>query len=1084
MTLLADRKRNEAGAEQGSHDPGIETPIGSPARRRKRRQPGGGWYGWSIEARSIRFIEIERNVEGFTATGHDPRFIVDLDETHPPGWYLCDIALGLEPTTVSRFFVDIAGFSSGSGFVMRSVGGGVRRIVFRSPRRFKSIRIDPSEMPGPFELKDVRLVGLVASSVTGPTTVLSSGLEILVDPTRAMTVEADPDAVVHTPSPVPGTVIAARGLDVSGSAMRATSSRARLSIGLDQPLRRGWHSIVVRTEEASQAAIGVQFGFRGGLFNLSRIMLDRTAEGMFTTWVFLPARVGRLRLTVSDADSRFSITRVEAIATTEPWGSVRRRRTRSGILVVDQAAQEAARRPPWRTGGRIAAMEGIVSTPSGYRSSTYDANFRLTFDQPLRRGWYQVLTRVASDPTIRPRVHLDFGDGMSPPIRLGRDIPPQFSTYVRFPKPLKAMRFEPTDHPTAFVVDTLMLRRVRFSQVVRMAIASGYRHYRKDRKRFRRFLVDATMTLVDGKRMESFSGADALYVADKGGPDDYHRWQSVHDFDSHRHGEDLRSRIAAIGEGVRFSVLMPVAGGQPRALAVAIDCVRGQIWEDWELLIGLDEGAGDAVRQVCAEAVQADRRVRVLTVPAGAGISAAANAALAAASGSRVAVLGECDRLRPHALAEFAIALARDPGVEILYCDEDTLTEDGRRAEPHFKSGWSEDLFHAWNYLGRPVVLGTERVRAVGGFRRVVEAAQEYDLLLRIIERIAADRIRHLPLVLCHRLEQRRPETVEPTSAESLAASRRALEEHLERRRIAASVDLCDDFPAFRVRRALLGDIPAVTLVVPTRDRPDLLRPFLHTLFEVTDYPHFFLTLIDNGTIDPEALELIETYGRRPDVTVIRDEQPFNYSRLNNRAVALADTPLVALLNNDIRFSEAEWLRELASHAMRPEIGAVGAKLFYPDGRIQHAGVGLGVGTSGVAGHIHHMFHGASSGYFGRLATIQDYSAVTAAAIMMRRPVFHEVGGLDEENLTVAYNDIDLCLKIRRAGYRILWTPFARMFHYESASRGHDLTPEKRARYESEIAYMRETWGETLLNDPFYSPNFDRNRSDFVPAVG
>jgi hypothetical protein len=391
VTLLADRKQKEADSVEEPREPDAGSKAESPVRRRRRRR-GSHWHGWSISARRIRFIEIERNAHGFTANGHDPRFVIDLDETHPPGWYLCDIALGTEPTTVSRLFVDLAGFSAGSGFAMRSVGGGVRRIVFRTPRRFKSIRIDPSELPGPFDLKDIRLVPLVASTVTGPTVTLSTGLEVLVDPTKTVSSEADTHGQVHTPSPVPGTVIAARGLDISGSALRATTDRPRLSIGLHRPLRRGWYSIVVRTEEASDATIAVQFGFRGGVFNLSRIVLDRTAEGMFTTWVFLPAQVGRLRLTMTGADDRFSITRVETIATSEPWGSIRRRRTRSGILVVDHAAQEAARRPPWRSGGRVAQVSGIVSAPSGYRSNSYDANFLLAFDQPLRRGWYQVLT--------------------------------------------------------------------------------------------------------------------------------------------------------------------------------------------------------------------------------------------------------------------------------------------------------------------------------------------------------------------------------------------------------------------------------------------------------------------------------------------------------------------------------------------------------------------------------------------------------------------------------------------------------------------------------------------------------------------
>lgn len=1063
----------EAGAEP---DPAAQTaspPTG-----------GSGDAHWSIRARRTRYLEIERSPTGFKATGHDPHIVFDLEQRQEPGWYLCEIELGRELSSVSRLYVDLGGFSSDSGFVFRSVGGGVRRIVFRSPRRFRRLRIDPSEERGPFSIENVRLVPILADSLAGPVSKLSSGLEVLMDPTSAVVPRTDTRERVHTPSPVPGTVAAARGFELSGSAYRATQPRARLSVVLDRPLKRGWYSIVVGTEEASNAEISLQFGFRGGLFNLSRIVLDRTAEGLFTTWVFLPARVGRIRLNAAGDPQRLSITRVEAIATNEPWGSVSRRRTRSGILVVDAAAQEAARRPPWGMPGRLAEVRDIVATPSGHRALSYEARFRLAFDRPVRKGWYRISARVATDPSVRPRIRLDFGDGPSAPIRLARATPPEFSAFCRIPRPLAALDFEPVDHPTAFVVDTLMMRRVPFHEVVNTAVAAGYRHYRKDRKRFRRFVADALGSLVDTRKVETFSSASSLYHGEHSADDRYSHWIAVVDFDNHRHGDALRSRLAEIADPPRFSIVVPIATAEPIALAEAIEAIRVQIWEHWELLLAVDADAGEAVTAICDGAAASDPRISVRKVPAGAGISAAANMALAAATGTHLIVLGDGDRLRAQGLAELAIAASEDPAAEILYADEDTLTARGGRTDPHFKPAWSEDMFHAWNYLGRPVALKLDRVRSVGGFRRAVEAAQEYDLILRIVDQVGPEAIRHLPKILCHRVEGRRPERIEATRGEAVAAARQALEEHLERRRIAATVELRSDFPSFRVKRAIVGDIPGVTIIVPTRDRPDLLRPFLHTLFEVTDYPSFHLTLVDNGTVDPEALELLSTYGLRPDVTVIRDEQPFNYSRLNNRAAALADTPLIALLNNDIRFNDPEWLRELASQAIRPEVGAVGAKLFYPDGRIQHAGVGLGIGTSGVAGHTHHLFPGESTGYFGRLATIQDYSAVTAAAVMLRRAVFQEVGGLDEKNLTVAYNDIDLCLKVRRAGYRVLWTPFARMFHYESASRGQDLSPAKRARYEQEIAYMREAWGQTLLSDPFYSPNFDRARSDFMPGGG
>lgn len=1043
----------------------------------------GGVPQWSIAARRITMREIERTSDGFRATGHDPRIVIDLARPQPPGWYVIAITLAGDADSVSRAFVDLGrGISEATGTVLRATGGGTRRIVLRVPKRFRRIRIDPCETPSAFDILDIKLAALDPASIGGARVQLESGIEILTDPTVTVVERPALARASGTPQPVPGRIMAARDCEAEGSGIRCTGPRPTLSVRLTRPLKRGWHTITVRTENDRGAQLRVSFGFLGGIYNWTQVPLDGAGDGVHTSWFYLPRRVGRLRLWVEGDTDGLILGRVEANAASKPWGAVRRRRTRSGIQFVDRAAQEAARQPPWTIPATVEETHDIEPTAAGFRALSYDAHFLMRLERPMPRGWYRIEARIKTDPMVRPRVRLDFGDGPeSLPIRLARDHPPVFSAFCRFPRPLVGLRFEPCDHPTGFVVETFVIRRIGLSKVARRALSAALRHLRSDPVRFRRFVRDAALSIVQPKRAETFSSASSLYWGSGNRDYRYSLWQATFDFDAHRHGDAVAGRAAALTARPRFSLLMPLTAAKPAHVEAAIAAVKAQIWPDFELVLALDRSVDEAVAEVCDVAAAGDRRIVVRRVAAGAGSSVAANTALAAATGTHVAVIGAGDRLRPHALAEFAVALAETPDAEILYADEDTLNEDGGRCDPHFKPDWSEDLFHAWNYLGRPVVLKAETVREVGGFRRAFDAALEYDLLLRIVERVDAPKIRHLAKVVCHRFAGQRPEAPEQASGETYAAGMRALEEHIERRKLGATILPVVEFPSYRVRHPVPQPAPGVTLIVPTRDRPDLLRPFLSTLFDVTDYPDFRLLLIDNGTVDPEALALIAGLAGNPRATVIRDEAPFNYSRLNNRAVAQAETPLVALVNNDIRIVEPGWLGELVSHAVRPGVGCVGAKLFYPDGRIQHAGVGLGIG--GVAGHVHHLFPEDSTGYFGRLAAVQDFSAVTGAVMLVRKAVFQEVGGLDERNLTVAYNDIDLCLKIRRAGYRILWTPFSRLVHYESASRGLDMAPEKRRRYEREMAYMRAAWGTTLMTDPYYSANFDLTRPDFMPAT-
>ncbi|MFA5058709.1 MAG: glycosyltransferase family 2 protein, partial [Opitutaceae bacterium] len=447
----------------------------------------------------------------------------------------------------------------------------------------------------------------------------------------------------------------------------------------------------------------------------------------------------------------------------------------------------------------------------------------------------------------------------------------------------------------------------------------------------------------------------------------------------------------------------------------------------------------------------------------------------------------------PHALYEVVALLNTRPDTDLVYSDEDKLDAGGRRREPYFKPDFEPDLFTGQNYITHLVVYRAALLRATGGFRVGLEGSQDWDLALRFLERTSPERVRHVPKVLYHwRAITGSTAFRAGEKAYHPEAARRALAEHFARRGLAVELS---PVPGghWRVRYPLPAPAPFVSLIIPTRNGGKLLRRCVDSIIEKTTYPAYEIIIVDNGSDDPELLAYLQALESRqapalqgvpPErarVQVLHDASPFNYSTLNNHAVAQARGKIVGLLNNDLEVINGGWLEEMASQAARPEIGCVGAMLYYPNGTIQHAGVVLGVG--GVAGHAFRDYPRGTEGRFNGARLVQNYSAVTAACLVIRKSVFVEVGGLDEKELAVAYNDIDFCLKVRAAGYRNLWTPFAELYHHESASRGADDTHEKRERFRQETATMLVRWGPELKQDPAYNPNLTHELNDFSLAV-
>ena len=516
-------------------------------------------------------------------------------------------------------------------------------------------------------------------------------------------------------------------------------------------------------------------------------------------------------------------------------------------------------------------------------------------------------------------------------------------------------------------------------------------------------------------------------------PLSYRRWVKRHDRLTAGDREAIAAHIAALPRQV-ISLVVPDAGPH---LAAVVASVTAQFYPHWELLL-----PGKA-------AATPDPRIRPL----------AAGDPLAQVAGEIVALLPPDAELAPEALYEVAACFAADPDAEVACSDEDRRDRAGRRRAPLCKGGVSPDLLLGRDMFGDLLAARQAAWRRAGGLG---EPAARHDRALRLIEAVPPARIRHIPAILVHR---RAPDGFAPAETEAVVR-------HLARSGMAGAWVEANPRLAgtSRVRLPLPDPVPKVSVIVPTRDRAALLARCAEGVLHRTDYPDLELLIVDNGSTEADTLALFARLAADPRVRVLPFPGPFNFARLNNEAAAAARGAVLLLLNNDVDVIHPEWLAEMVGRVMRPDVGAVGARLLYGDGRLQHGGIALGV--SGVAGHLDLLEPRAATGLDGRLALARDVAAVTAACLAIRREVYLAAGGMDAEHLAVAYNDVDLCLRLRARGLRVVVTPFAELFHLESASRPPDLGAAQRARYRQEVAFMRDRWGATLRADPFYPSPF------------
>jgi len=580
-----------------------------------------------------------------------------------------------------------------------------------------------------------------------------------------------------------------------------------------------------------------------------------------------------------------------------------------------------------------------------------------------------------------------------------------------------------------------------------------------------------------------------------------------------------------------ISIILPVYNTKAVFLRKAIDSVFKQTYPYWELCIADDASNDKETITTLKHYEKRDERIKVIYREKNSHISAALNSALSLANGEWVAFLDHDDMLAPNALYEIAKAINTNRKAKLIYSDEDKIDEKDNRFEPHFKSDWNPDMFFSQNYVNHLCAIKKDIVDNIKGFREGVEGSQDYDLILRSLPYIKDDEIVHIPKILYHWrsikgstafdaqekeyttkagikalqdyfdvvrpgvvvLEGFLPNTYKPVYPIPGIDIKEQIKPYIEKSKINREIYKTIQHQTSNIKHPtsiiqhLSSNIhhpPLVSIIIPTRDGYEILKMCIESILEKTDYPNYEIIIVNNRSTDEKTISYLNYLKKKYDniITIINFNKSFNFSAINNFAVMQAKGEIVCLLNNDIEIISQMWLSEMVQHVLRPEIGAVGAKLYYANDTIQHAGVVLGIG--GVAGHSHKYFPKDHHGYFSRLKIIQNYSAVTAACLLVRKSVYEEVGGLDEENLKVAFNDVDFCLKVLEKGYRNLWTPYAEAYHHESLSRGKENTPEKQKRFMQEVLFMKEKWKSQLYNDPCYSPHLTLEREDFTIKQG
>ena len=555
--------------------------------------------------------------------------------------------------------------------------------------------------------------------------------------------------------------------------------------------------------------------------------------------------------------------------------------------------------------------------------------------------------------------------------------------------------------------------------------------------------------------------------------DNYTRWWYEKQRADDKSAEEKSSRSELTYQPL-ISIIMPVYNASPTVLSKAIRSVTRQSYKNWQLCIADDCSTNIATRLYLKSLF--NKKIKIVFLQKNQNISAASNQAAQLSTGEYLALLDNDDELEADALYQ-VVKCINDTQADLIYSDEDFIDMYGEYESPHFKPDFSPDLLLSHNYMTHFSVFKKQHFDDVGGFRSEFDGAQDYDLLLRLAEKVS--RIEHVPRILYH---WRKSLT---SSSMSLAAKpytheagKAAVKSAISRRNIDAQVIDANLPNYYQVRRKIKGK-PLVSIVIPYKDKSHLLYSCIDSILTKTRYSNFEVIGVSNNSSEAGAFEVMRSFEALDTrCRFVEHNVPFNFSSLVNYGYSNSKGDHIVLMNNDIEVINEGWLESLLEHSQRSDVAAVGAKLYFENTRIQHAGVGIGLG--GAAGHLHLNFPHHSAGYFNRLNIIQNISAVTAALMMVKRSIYEELNGFDEQMFKIAYNDVDFCLRAMKKGYLNVFTPYCQAYHYESLSRGYDDSGEKLKRLDHEKQNLWTVHGDMLAKgDPYYNPNLDQNRDDF-----
>jgi O-antigen biosynthesis protein len=563
---------------------------------------------------------------------------------------------------------------------------------------------------------------------------------------------------------------------------------------------------------------------------------------------------------------------------------------------------------------------------------------------------------------------------------------------------------------------------------------------------------------------------------------DYTLWIQRYDTLTKETRKILCERINGLSYKPLISVVMPVYNPNSEWLIAAIESVKTQIYSNWELCIADDASTNITIRTILDRYANEDSRIKVIYRKKNGHISAASNSALKLVSSEWVALLDHDDLLSEHALYWVADAISKNPTIALMYTDEDRIDEMGNRSIPYFKCDWNVDLFYSQNMFSHLGVYRFDMIKAVGGFRVGLEGSQDYDLALRCIERIEPKQIHHIPRILYHwRVHAESTSKSLQSKPYATLAGERALNEHFERQKILAKSEFIGT--GYRTSYALPSPEPLVSLIISTRNGLEPIRKCIESIIKGTSYKNYEILMVVNSSNAQLTTDYLDLERSEDRVRVVYENRLYNDAALNNAAVKLALGEVVCLLSGELEVISPEWLTEMVSIALQLNVGAVGPRLLHSDDTLQHGGFILGLGKSRICGYAHDAFPRKHNGYFGRAALINSFSAISGACLAVQKSIYEAIGGFDDRDLQIAFTDVDFCLRLKEAGYRNVWTPYAELYNHAlptACNNSHELDHQER--FHTDVQYMKSRWGKLLSRDPAYSPNLTLDYSDFSYA--